>query len=122
MFGEGTLVIQCGEFLLNEEYQILGMISPDSMVARWAKEKSIPFLHPKDDMLSFLGQKPFDYLFSIVNNIVIPTAVLALPCRYAINYHDAPLPKYAGINATSWAILSGEKIHGVSWHVMTDHH
>ena len=38
----------------------------------------------------------------------------------AVNYHDGPLPRYAGIHATSWALLAGETGHGVSWHAMTD--
>jgi len=42
-----------------------------------------------------------------------------LPRQLAINYHDALLPRYAGVNATSWALMNGEKTHGVTWHVMT---
>src|SRR6185369_709630 len=40
--------------------------------------------------------------------------------RLAINFHDGPLPRYAGLNATSWALLAGEKTHGVTWHEMTN--
>lgn len=36
-----------------------------------------------------------------------------------INFHNAPLPKYAGIHAVSWAILNEEKQYGVTWHEMT---
>jgi methionyl-tRNA formyltransferase len=36
----------------------------------------------------------------------------------AINFHDGPLPRYAGTNATSWALLAGERQHGVTWHLM----
>ena len=38
----------------------------------------------------------------------------------AINCHDATLLNYAGVHASSWAILNGEKEHGVGWHVMSD--
>jgi methionyl-tRNA formyltransferase len=44
--------------------------------------------------------------------------VLALPQKGAINFHDGPLPRYAGLYATSWALLHGEEQHGVSWHTM----
>ncbi|MBY0463081.1 MAG: amino acid adenylation domain-containing protein, partial [Alphaproteobacteria bacterium] len=37
---------------------------------------------------------------------------------YCINYHDAPLPRYAGVHATSWAILNNESTHAISWHIM----
>lgn len=30
------------------------------------------------------------------------------------------MPNYAGSHATGWAILQGEKKHGVTWHAMTD--
>ena len=36
----------------------------------------------------------------------------------AINFHDAPLPAYAGLYATSWALLGAEPQHGVTWHTM----
>src|SRR5204863_115568 len=39
--------------------------------------------------------------------------------RCAINFHDSVLPAYAGLNATSWAIMAGETRHGISWHEMT---
>lgn len=62
----------------------------------------------------------FDFLFSIVNSEIIPQKILRLPRYYAINYHNSPLPKYAGLYATSWAILNGETQHGISWHIMNE--
>ena len=43
--------------------------------------------------------------------------VLAL-ARGAVNFHDGPLPRYAGLNAPVWAILNGERQHGISWHLI----
>ncbi|MFM6268589.1 MAG: formyltransferase family protein, partial [Dolichospermum sp.] len=59
----------------------------------------------------------YDYLFSI-NNVqwIIPKNVIARAKKATINYHDAPLPKYAGLYATSWALLNGETEHAVTWH------
>ena len=34
--------------------------------------------------------------------------VLRLPRRMAINFHDGPLPRYAGLNTPVWALLNGE--------------
>jgi methionyl-tRNA formyltransferase len=45
--------------------------------------------------------------------------VLKLPRKAAINYHDSLLPKYAGTHATSWALMNGETVHGITWHLMT---
>jgi natural product biosynthesis luciferase-like monooxygenase protein len=46
---------------------------------------------------------------------VIPDAVLSR-ARAAVNFHDGPLPRHAGLNAAVWAILEGDTEHGVTWH------
>jgi len=99
---------------------VLGIISPDQSISDWAKEKDISHFLPTDNLQAFLNRQPFDYLFSIVNNSVLPKEIIELPRQFAINFHDAPLPKYAGVNATSWALMQREKAYGVTWHVMTD--
>ncbi|MFL5692305.1 MAG: formyltransferase family protein, partial [Ktedonobacteraceae bacterium] len=121
IIGEGTLPIQCAEILLGREHIIYGIISSDIAVHDWAREREIPHIDPKNkDITTFLSQHPFDYLFSIVNMSILPKRVLELPRRCAINFHDAPLPRYAGRYATSWAIMQGERVHGVTWHAMTE--
>ena len=49
---------------------------------------------------------------------MIPADVLALPAKGAINFHDGPLPRYAGLNTPAWAIINGEDSHGITWHVI----
>ncbi|MCB8942381.1 MAG: amino acid adenylation domain-containing protein [Ardenticatenaceae bacterium] len=119
LIGETSLLIQCGEILREQGQAVWGVISPDTAVAEWAAERDIRHWLPGEDWGAVLGERPFDYLFSVVNGTIIPESVLNLPQKLAINYHDAPLPRYAGVYATSWAILNGEREHGVSWHVMT---
>ena len=51
---------------------------------------------------------------------LLPPELLALPRQLAINFHDGPLPRYAGLNATCWALLNGESEHAVTWHVIED--
>ncbi|MGY0058381.1 amino acid adenylation domain-containing protein [Streptomyces sp. LZ34] len=46
--------------------------------------------------------------------------MLSLPRGLAVNFHDALLPRHAGVHATTWAVLEGERRHGVTWHVMTE--
>ena len=46
------------------------------------------------------------------------TIFYACPRYKAINYHDGPLPRYAGHYATTWAILNQETVHGITWHSM----
>lgn len=120
LMGEETLPIQCAELLLDRGHQILGIISPDGLIEDWAKEKGISHVQPTDNLQVFLSRQPFDYLFSIVNRAVLPKEILKLPRQYAINFHDAPLPQYAGVYSTSWALIQQEKTHGVTWHRMSE--
>ncbi|MBP6918434.1 MAG: amino acid adenylation domain-containing protein [Legionellaceae bacterium] len=118
LIGDGNLVIKCANILLEKGHLILGMASSDTIVETWIKDQKIPCLSISN-FEQHLIESPCDYLFSINNQHVLPKACLTLPKYFAINYHDALLPKYAGIHATSWAILNGEEQHGISWHVMT---
>jgi len=120
LMGETSLLIQCAELLLKKKHQILGIVSPDRAIGQWANKNSIPYIDPQNDWRAFLSQFSFDYLFSIANSVRLPPEILALPRKLAINYHDSPLPKYAGINATSWALMNREKTYAVTWHVMSD--
>jgi len=43
-----------------------------------------------------------------------------VPTCGVINFHDGPLPEYAGLNAPVWALLQGESEFGISWHFVTD--
>ncbi|HYD06989.1 MAG TPA: MupA/Atu3671 family FMN-dependent luciferase-like monooxygenase, partial [Reyranella sp.] len=66
-----------------------------------------------------LASTAFDYLFSVANLRIIPPDILARARSGAINFHDSLLPAYGGLNATSWAIMAGEAVHGITWHEMT---
>ena len=113
--------MRCAEILLHQGCEILGLISPDAANRDWAVENHVPYFHPKRGFgYPSLRQHPFDYLFSIVNSHVLPSEVLTLPKKYAINYHDAFLPRYAGVYSTSWAIINREKTHGITWHLMAE--
>ena len=119
IIGESSLPIKCAEKLLFYNHTIKGIISKDTEVLDWARDNNIPlFHHKKKEMFSYLRDQSFDYFFSINSNYIIPDHILALPKRFAINYHDSPLPGYAGKHATSWAIMNRETKHAISWHVV----
>lgn len=118
IIGTGTLPVQCAHILQEQGHTIWGIVSPDVKVIRWAETNQIPVATNNRELLPFLRAQPFDYLFSIVNPLVLPVPALQLPRQMAINYHDAPLPRYAGVHATSWALLHQEQQHGITWHEM----
>ena len=95
------------------------MITDNADVAFWADSQSIAHINSQDDQLGFLEQWSFDYLFSIINPVQTPASILSQAKISAINFHDAPLPKYAGLHVTSWAIQNQESQFGVTWHEMS---
>lgn len=88
-------------------------------MSAWSNTKGIARVPASEGQAAWLGREPFDYLFSVVNHTITSADVLALPRRRAINYHDSPLPRYAGFNATAWAIIDGQTQHAVTWHEMS---
>ena len=111
--GNDTLTIQCGGMLLDAGHRVAGVLTRDDRVRAWAEEAGLPVIAPG----GAVGADA-DWFLSIANTDVIPDAVLACGKRGAVNFHDGPLPRYAGLNAPVWAILNGEASHGITWHVI----
>ena len=120
VIGDGALTIQCCDLLLGRGHQVFGVVASNPEIIRWARERRITLLDPAEDLVAAFKASPFDYLFSIANMRLIPKEILALPRRFAINFHDGPLPRYAGVHATSWALIHNERHHAVSWHEIGD--
>lgn len=115
--GEGALALNCLEVLSSTGCQVLGIFSADDSLKTWATEHDIIHTSCQEIFQEQILNTEYEYLFSI-NNVewIIPPYVIAQAQKATINYHDSLLPKYAGLNATSWALLNGESQHGVTWH------
>lgn len=118
IIGNGSLIIPCGEYLLDNCCKILAVVTSDADVTEWCSASQVSVLQETD--IHEVEMMEFDYLFSIVYLNILPVKIIKKPKKAAINYHDALLPAYAGIHATSWAIMHGEKKHGITWHVMEE--
>ncbi|HEB89884.1 MAG TPA: LLM class flavin-dependent oxidoreductase [Deltaproteobacteria bacterium] len=119
LIGSESLLIQCGEVLREKGQEIRAVVSDDDQILDWAGKSAIPTLAPGKGLADRLRPIDHDYLFSITNLTLLPEEVLRLPKRAAINFHDGPLPRYAGMYAPVWALLEGETEYGVSFHEMT---
>jgi methionyl-tRNA formyltransferase len=117
--GSRTLLIQCAERFLDRGHRISWVLSDDPSVPQWAQQRGVRSAPLDEHAVDRLSAAPFDYLFSIVQLQLLPEITTRLPRRGAVNYHDGPLPEYAGLNTPSWAILNHERCHGVSWHWIT---
>jgi amino acid adenylation domain-containing protein len=117
LIGETSLCVECARILLDSGHHLRGIISADPAVTRWAGKNNIPSITGgKSRIIAFLKQHPFDYLFSIFNMYILPPEIIALARKEVFNYHDSLLPRYAGLFAPSWAIMNGERRHGITWH------
>lgn len=116
--GDESLLIQCSEILLQRGHRIGAVVTRNPEIRRWADGSGLPVEAPGPDLDARLGAVGFDWLFSIANLAVIPKTVLALAAKGAVNFHDGPLPRYAGLNAPVWALINRETTHGVTWHLI----
>ncbi|NOX49486.1 MAG: hypothetical protein GXP16_02990, partial [Gammaproteobacteria bacterium] len=118
LIGGDTLLTQCGEQLLTAGHKIVKVVTDSNSVTGWAIGHSIPVLAVSSDYATVLQTCDYDYLFAITHLALISDAVVESPKKGAINFHDGPLPSYAGLNTPMWAIINGESTYGISWHVM----
>lgn len=116
LIGNESLAIQCGDVLLAKHFKVLGIVSTHPAILAWAHQHNLRCFSSPAELSSHI--KPCDYLFSIVNHEILTPPLLKHVKRLAINYHDALLPRYAGVHATSWAVLNQEQQHGITWHVV----
>ncbi len=118
LIGEETLVIGCGEALLARGHRIAGLVSRNDKVRAWARQARIALASDVDKIAALESEQAVDWLLSIANAAPIPEAARAIPTRGTINFHDGPLPDYAGHNTPVWALMAGAPQHGVTWHLV----
>jgi amino acid adenylation domain-containing protein len=120
LIGNTSLLINCCDLLLLNKWAVLGIISSDPGVIDYANKNNIALKDESVPLTNFLSEVSFEYLFSIVNEVILDKTILNLPLKLAVNYHDSLLPKGAGVYSTTWAILNGEQVHGISWHIIDE--
>ncbi len=118
IIGNESLAIQCGEMLRDAGHTLAAVVTRNPSVADWAEAAGVIVVSSDADLTTALYGVQCDWLLSIANLDIIPEAVLTLPTRGAVNFHDGPLPRYAGLNAPVWALLAGEIEYGISWHMI----
>jgi len=116
LVGDETLLVGCGDQLLDRGADVRAVATGDDAVCDWAKSKNIPVVSKMSDLEGQFVPGSVDWLLSIANLRVIPVATLAIAARGAVNFHDGPLPEYAGLNTPVWALIDGQHQHGITWH------
>ncbi|MDO8363240.1 MAG: LLM class flavin-dependent oxidoreductase [Actinomycetota bacterium] len=121
LVGADTLLLECAQMLLNHGHELVAMVAGSARVAAWAADRGVPVLDAADHTwVGAVDAMQPDYLFAITHLRLLPADAIAVARRMAINFHDGPLPEYAGLNTPVWGLLHGEAEWGVSWHRITD--
>jgi len=118
LIGADTLLVECGRLLLERGHEIVSVAAGSDKVAAWALEGGIPTfnLDNLDNWEDELRRESVDYIFAITHLRLLSPTLVATANKMAINFHDGPLPEYAGLNTPVWGILRGETEWGVAWH------
>ncbi len=115
--GDGSLLVRCVDAFREAGHAVVRVASADDGVLAWASGQGLPTERVREAP-AFEGDV-FDILFSVGWLHRLPTALLQRARRLSLNFHDGPLPRYGGLNVTSWALLEGARSHGVTWHEAT---
>lgn len=118
VLGEQSLLITCCESLLARGHEVRAVVAESRHIAQWCDQRGVPYF---DDFSALRGAPQaasFDYLMSITNLGMLPQWMLERPAKLAVNFHDGPLPRYAGLNAPVWALINDESEYGITWHEM----
>ncbi|MBU3029967.1 MupA/Atu3671 family FMN-dependent luciferase-like monooxygenase [Paracoccus marinaquae] len=114
--GNESLLIQCAGQWRDRGHSVAAVLTRDPAIRHWAEEQGIRVLpHPET---RDPGDLHYDWLFSVANLSLVPQALLDRAGRGAVNFHDGPLPRRAGLNTPAWAILQGDGQHGITWHLI----
>ena len=115
--GNETLLIQCAEAWQRAGHEVAQIVTRNGAIADWAEAQGFAVVLHEGALKDVALEGAYDWLLSIANLQIIPDSLLA-KAQGAVNFHDGPLPDYAGLNAPVWARLNGEAQHGITWHLI----
>lgn len=127
LMGKGTLAIKVAEWLMASDRYDLEWVVPSMPPPTWTD--SLP------DWCQGAGQRwvtsgRYEDIPGLAENTWTPELVISVfysrivsadfiaKCRRIVNFHNAPLPRYRGVNPVNWALKNGETTHGVTLHEM----
>ena len=116
LVGNESLLRHAAETLIGRGHRVAAVVTRNPDLRAWAEGAG---LRAEDQDAPLPADAPnADWLFSVANLSILSPAMLARGTRGAINFHDGPLPKLAGLNAPVWAIIGQEAQHGITWHMI----
>lgn len=128
LIAEESAGIQTLRVLADSEHNLKGVLADTSKdgtsVAAVAQKNGYNLLSAnlvkQPSFAGWMLDNNIDMLLNVHSLYVICPQVVDAVNFGAFNLHPGPLPKYAGLNAPSWAIYNQEKEHGVTLHQITN--
>jgi len=129
LVGEESAGAQTLKLLANSSHRLVGVLASPTRKAIggmtvWQHAEKLgcrtwPAEMVKDSgFAEVVRAEEVDLLLNVHSLFVIKPEIVAAPRWGSFNLHPGPLPRYAGLNAPSWAIYRGESSHGVTLHRM----
>ncbi len=119
LIGNESLTVDCGKSWLDRGHALAAVVTREAKVAAWAAGAGLRVIAPGAGLVERAAGLAVDWVLSVANLSLVPDAVMSLARQGGVNFHDGPLPGYAGLNAPVWALLNGETTHAITWHLMT---
>ena len=131
IIGNGKPAIDCLRLLKRREHVDVSLVVSDgkqesiaSRISTYCQKQGVPSRCATNannaDVVERVSELKPDLIVNVNSFSIIKTALLSIPKGGIINFHNGPLPRYAGVNCPSWAIINGEKEHGVTWHFVDE--
>lgn len=129
LVGEESAGVQTLKMLSEGNHRIIGVMASPTRKAvggmtLWQHAEKLglrtwPAEMVKDPAFArVLAAEGVDLLLNVHSLFVIKPEIVEAAALGSYNLHPGPLPRYAGLNAPSWAIYHGETRHGVTLHRM----
>lgn len=127
LVAEESAGVQTLKLLLDKDVRVVGALTRatpgrGTTVATVAEANGVPLMDPllvRDPAFAdWVAEREIDLLLNVHSLAIADGRVLAAPRIGSFNLHPGPLPRYAGLNAPSWAIYEGQPRHAVTVHWM----
>lgn len=129
LVGEESAGAQTLKLLANGTHRIVGVMASQTRKAAsgmtvWQLAEKMGYRTWPAEMVKdptfaeVVRAERVDLLLNVHSLFVIKGEIVEAPRFGSFNLHPGPLPRYAGLNAPSWAIYRGERSHGVTLHKM----
>lgn len=93
-------------------------------VAKLCAENNLPVFAPdninEDKWVNYIRDLRPDIIYSFYYRNMVCKDILEIPAHGCLNLHGSLLPKFRGKCPINWAVLTGEKVTGVTLHYMEE--